>query len=58
MTFEEWLEAINDLAAADGAVSDPGIAYTDMTGAECWRASFDDGLSPEEAWDEEKAAGV
>ena len=58
MKFEEWLAAIDALSDAEGARSEDGRSYTEMTGRDCWRDAFDDGLSPQDAWSEEKLAGA
>ncbi len=53
MTFNEFLNAIDDLAAVEGAE----ISYTAQTGIEAWRQAYDADMTPEEAWEEEKIAG-
>lgn len=58
MTFKEWLSAIDVLADAEGGRGKDGRSYTQATGTDCWREAFDDGLSPADAWHEEKLAGV
>ena len=50
MDFETWIAKIDELAAKDNA--HPG-SYVAQTGTECWRAMYDDGMTPEEAWSEE-----
>lgn len=52
MTFEEYITAIQKLAEAAGATS-VGIPYCDV---EAWREAFNDGVPPQEAWDEEVSA--
>lgn len=58
MSFDEWLAAIDTLADAEGARGKDGRSYTQMTGRDCWKEGFDDGLSPDDAWSEEKFAGA
>jgi hypothetical protein len=55
MKFEDWLAAVDALADENGG-SFP--SYTQMTGVECWREAYDDGLTPDEAWSEEMWAGA
>ena len=50
-TFKEYVQKINDLAVAAG-VAEPGVPYCD---AEAWRDSYNEELSPEDAWAEEVA---
>ena len=52
MTFEEYVRAIQALAEADGT-TDAGMPYCPP---ETWRESYEDGLEPDEAWDEERSA--
>lgn len=54
MTFEAFVAEIQKMAELCGA-TEPGKPYCD---AEAWRAAFDDGLSPEEAWGEEVSAAA
>lgn len=51
MTFDEFVAAINELARADDAVGSTG-KYCD---AEAWLDFYEDNMSPEEAWTEEKS---
>lgn len=53
-TFELWLAELDALAAAEGC----DTPYTQQTGPECWRESYDDGMTPAEAWAEEKYYGA
>ncbi len=48
MDFDQYVARINELAAADGGPS----PYCD---AAAWRDSFDDGMTPAEAWASEKS---
>ena len=50
MTFEQYVAAINALAAKDKAFQADGT-YCD---AEAWRGPYEDGDTPEYAWAEEK----
>lgn len=50
--FDLFLAEINRRAEQDGAV-DLGKRYADLTGHECWREMFNDGLTAQEAWREE-----
>lgn len=54
MDFETYTAAIQALAERDLATPQ-GELYCEP---EIWRASFDDGLTPEEAWSEECAAAA
>lgn len=54
MSFEQYVAAINALAARDG-FSERGKPYCD---AEAWRDAYDDGLTPSEAWADEKHAAA
>lgn len=58
MTFTEWLAEIDALAKADGVSFTTGQTFTQMTGPECWLDAFDDGMTPREAWEQEKMAGI
>lgn len=58
MLFTEWLDAIDALADAESARGPDGRSYTQATGAECWLDAFEDGMTPDEAWSEEKIAGA
>jgi hypothetical protein len=51
MTFEDWLVALSNIARLEGC-SD----YVADTGHECWEDAFNMGLTPEEAWADEKDA--
>jgi predicted secreted protein len=50
--FDLYLAEIDRLAQAAGAV-DPGRSYCEQTGTACWREMFDDGLTADDAWQEE-----
>ena len=52
MSFEEFVNETNRLADADGAVRSDGL-YCEPA---AWRGMYDDGMSPAEAWREERAA--
>jgi hypothetical protein len=52
--FEAWLAAVDVLANAAGGTG----SYTQQTGIECWRDSYEDDLTPEDAWWEEVWAGA
>ena len=54
MPFEDYAAEIQTLAEECGA-TDPGKLYCE---AEAWRESFDDGLTPSEAWREECLAAA
>jgi hypothetical protein len=45
MSFEEWLVELDSAAIALGYEG----SITSHTGHECWRTSFDDGITPAEA---------
>lgn len=49
LSFENFVDAINQLAASAGALDRNGI-YCD---GEAWRISYDDDVTPAEAWAEE-----
>jgi hypothetical protein len=52
MPFDLWIDKLDQLALADGA----GYV-TFMTGEECWLDAYNDGMTPEEAWQEELSCG-
>ena len=52
MSFDDWLVELGNLARKEEC-SD----YVGWTGVECWRDAYDDGLTPAEAWRQEKEAG-
>jgi hypothetical protein len=52
--FRTWLSEVDALAAAEGCEK----SYTRQTGPECWREAYDGGMSPAEAWAEEKYCGA
>jgi hypothetical protein len=54
MTFDQFLDAIDVLAKGDGIEG----SYVEQTGHECWRDSFDDDMTPDEAWAEERSAAA
>lgn len=58
LNFNEWLASVDVLADAEGARCSDGRSYTEMTGRECWREAYDDGVTPQAAWSEEKLAGI
>ena len=47
MTFPEWLLALNAAAVKRGYTG--GERFFQGTGEDCWRESYDTGMSPEEA---------
>lgn len=53
MSFEEWCDEYDKIAAAEGAGE-----YTKQCGRECFRQTFDDGETPADAWHDEKLAGL
>lgn len=54
MDFETYVAAIQKLAESSGA-SENGKPYCE---AEAWRDSYNNGLSPAEAWSEEVASAA
>lgn len=57
--FSDWLKVLKRLIKEDmmnwaGQVEP--YDYVAQTGEECWKEMYDDGLSPAEAWQEEKDA--
>jgi len=58
MTFTEWLAALDAIAEANGVPRTGGMTYTERTGPDCWLESYDDGDTPQQAWDEDTIAGV
>lgn len=54
MTFEEYVAEVQRLAEACGAT----LVGKQYCQPDAWRDSFDDGLSPEEAWSEEASAAA
>jgi hypothetical protein len=52
--FRKYVDRINDLAQKAN-MTDPGIPYADD---DSWRDAFNDGMSPEDAWNEELTACV
>ena len=52
MTLKEYAAAIDKIAVKHAAIEE-GQSYCEY---EAWKDSYDDGLSPEEAWEEECAA--
>ena len=59
MTFDQWKsELATELSKIFGFASDEGERYITATGDDCWRESFDDGLSPKEAASEEANAAI
>jgi hypothetical protein len=54
MDFDQYVAEIQKLAETCGA-TDPGKPYCE---AEAWRGSFNDGLTPAEAWSEEVSAAA
>ena len=57
MNFDEWLAKIDECAVRDGWV-EAGRSYTAEAGRECWQDGYDDGLTPEEQWQEEVSAAA
>lgn len=55
MEFEEWLEQLDVAAKQRGYAGD---SFSQGTGADCWRASFEAGLSPADALTEDESEGV
>ena len=51
MTLRNYANRINELAAAEGEVGPDGRYCED----DVWLNPYVDGLTPEEAWEEEKA---
>ena len=51
MTFEQYVAAINALAAKEDALQSDGT-YCD---AESWRTFYEGDYTPEDAWSEEKS---
>jgi hypothetical protein len=49
MTLDEYTAVIRKLASNDGVV-----AHDSFWAPQMWRARFDNGLTPEEAWDRER----
>ncbi len=54
LTFEQFLSEIDRLALAEGCE----LPYTQQTGAECWKDQYEFGMTPGEAWREEKSYGA
>ena len=54
MEFGEYLRRIDEAAKADGFDSDS--TYTELTGEEAWRDGYEEGLTPQEAWEGEAHA--
>ena len=54
--FAKWLGEVDKLAAAQAVWVDATKSYVSMTGEDCWREMYDDGLTPDEAWGEEMDA--
>lgn len=52
VTFEEWCDELNKLSAAEPNRYGEGDLIK-ICGAECWRQYYDDGYSPQDAWDED-----
>lgn len=53
MTFEEWKDQLaNALAKAYGTTVDEMFTYVNDA-SDAWRESYDDGLTPREAADED-----
>lgn len=51
--FKGWLKKLDEVAKSYGHTT----SYTEDTGADCWRGYFDDGLSPEDAYQEDCSHG-
>lgn len=51
--FEEWCDEFDRIASKEGAGD-----YTKKCGRESFKEMFEDGLSPDDAWLEEKLAGI
>lgn len=49
LSFEDWCAELDRIAKADGVEN----SYTESCGPESFRDVFDDGMSPQDAWDEE-----
>lgn len=54
LTFDQWLSDLDALARAEGCER----SYVEQTGRECWQAPYDDGITPAEAWADEKDAAA
>jgi len=53
MKLEDFCLEVDRLAASEGATD-----YTNMTGGpQMWRERFEQGMTPHEAWEDEKAVG-
>lgn len=52
--FDTWLAELNHEAKRRGY---PGAPLSMQCGSECWRVSFEDGMTPAEALDEDEACG-
>ena len=55
MTFEEWIAALDAEARRIGYGSG---SYSGMTGLDCWRDAYDDGMTPTDALAEDIIAGA
>lgn len=51
MSFDDWLIALSNLGRLEGCAD-----YVDQTGTECWVQYFEEGLTPDQAWEQEKDA--
>lgn len=59
MTFAYWLQRLaRELELILGMETGAGAQYVEATGDTCWREMFDDGLTPEEAAQEEAHAAA
>lgn len=54
-TFDQWLEALDKVAPSVGYISDHTL--TSLTGKDCWRDSYDQGLTPAEAIEMDEIEG-
>lgn len=51
--FEKWLDEVDEIGRAEGYKH----SIVKQTGSAAWAAYFEDGYSPEEAYDEDMAYG-
>ena len=58
MQFEQWLKQLDETARERGYCVERGQTYSAVTGADCWRDYFDDGLLPADALAEDELAGI
>ena len=55
LTFEEWLQQLDDYAAKEGYPSKKRLS--EDTGPECWRDHYESGDTPAESFQEDMSYG-